>query len=46
MGAVTLSASAMQAVRRMLGGEKLDQASSGLGKREWAELMVALGREE
>ena len=46
MGAVTLSASAMQAVRRMLGGEKLDQASSGLGKREWAELMVALGWEE
>ena len=42
MGAVTLSASAMQVVRRMLGGERIDQASSGLGKREWTELMTAL----
>lgn len=43
MGSVQLSATALRAVRRMIGGEKVDQASSGLSKREWAELADALG---
>lgn len=42
LGAVTLSAQMLEAVRRMLAGEALDQADSGLSKREWAELMTAL----
>ena len=44
MGAVTLSAGMLDVVRRMLGGEAVDQAGSALSKREWAELMVAIGR--
>jgi thymidylate synthase (FAD) len=45
MGAVTLSAGMLAVVRRMLGGEAVEQAGSELSKREWAELMTALGRE-
>jgi thymidylate synthase (FAD) len=44
LGAATLSAQMLVVVRRMLGGEAMEQASSGLNRREWAELMVALGR--
>jgi thymidylate synthase (FAD) len=44
MGAVTLSAGMLDVVRRMLGGETVEQAGSGLSKREWAELMATLGR--
>jgi thymidylate synthase (FAD) len=44
LGAVTLSAQMLTAVRRMLAGEAVDQANSGLNRREWAELMAALGR--
>jgi thymidylate synthase (FAD) len=43
MGSVQLSATALKAVRRMIAGEKIDQPSSGLSKREWAELAGALG---
>jgi thymidylate synthase (FAD) len=43
-GAVTLSAQMLAAVRRMVAGEAVDQAGSGLSKREWVELMAALGR--
>ncbi|MGH7041396.1 MAG: FAD-dependent thymidylate synthase, partial [Acetobacteraceae bacterium] len=43
LGAVTLSAGMRRVVRRMLAGEAVDQASSGLPKREWAELMEAVG---
>jgi thymidylate synthase (FAD) len=32
-------------VRRMLAGEAVDQASSGLNRREWTELLAALGQE-
>jgi thymidylate synthase (FAD) len=46
VGAVTLSAGMLAVVRRMLGGEPVDQAGSGLSKREWVELMAALGRGE
>src|ERR1700757_5499413 len=37
LDAVTLSAVALAAVKRMLAGENVTQASSGLSKREWRE---------
>jgi thymidylate synthase (FAD) len=46
LGAVTLSAQMLAAVRRMVAGEAVTQADSGLNRREWAELMAALGRED
>ena len=45
LGAVTLSAQMLAVVRRMLAGEAVDQANSGLNRREWTELMAALGQE-
>jgi thymidylate synthase (FAD) len=42
--ALSLSAGALDAVRRMLAGEAVDAESCGLSKREWDELMVSLGR--
>jgi thymidylate synthase (FAD) len=44
MGAVTLSASMLAVVKRMLAGEVVAQAGSGLSKREWAEMMASLDR--
>src|SRR5271166_5932809 len=44
LGAVTLSAQMLAVVRRMLVGEAVEQANSGLNRREWAELMVVLER--
>jgi thymidylate synthase (FAD) len=44
MGAATLSAGMLAIVRRMLAGERVEQAGSGLSKREWRELMETLGR--
>ncbi len=44
LGAATLSAQMLAVVRRMLQGEAVEQAGSGLSKREWAELMEVLGR--
>ncbi len=44
LGAVTLSAQMLAVVRRMLAGEAVDQPASGLNRREYAELMAALGR--
>ena len=44
LGAVTLSAQMLAVVQRLLAGEAVDQAKSGLSKREWAELQGALGR--
>ncbi|HZT20234.1 MAG TPA: FAD-dependent thymidylate synthase [Dongiaceae bacterium] len=44
--ALTLSAAALAAVKRLIAGEKVTQASSGLGKREWRELAAALGLPE
>jgi len=44
MGAVTLSAQMMAIVKRMLAGEDVQQPDSGLSKREWRELMEAIGR--
>jgi thymidylate synthase (FAD) len=40
--AVTLSAGALGVVKRLLAGEKVTQATSGLGKREWIELQASL----
>lgn len=45
MGAVTMSSHMLSIVRRMLAGEVVEQAGSGLSKREWRELMETLGRE-
>ncbi len=45
LGAVTMSAQMMGIVRRMLAGEAVTQATSGLSKREWRELMETLGRD-
>ena len=44
LGAVTLSAGMLVVVKRMLAGEAVAQAGSGLSKREWGEMMAALGR--
>jgi thymidylate synthase (FAD) len=44
MGAVTLSAPMLAVVRRLLAGEAVEQAASGLSNREWGELMGWLGR--
>jgi thymidylate synthase (FAD) len=43
LGAVTLSKTAIAAVRRMVAGETIDQATSGLTVREWREVAGALG---
>ena len=44
LGSVHLSARALNVVKRMIDGEKVNMADSGLGAREWRELMAALGR--
>jgi len=43
-GAMTLSAGMMDVVKKMIDGQAVDQANSGISKREWIELMAALGR--
>lgn len=40
--AVTLSRDAWKVIQRMLEGEKVEQLTSGLGNREWSELMEIL----
>jgi thymidylate synthase (FAD) len=44
LGAATLSGPMLTVVRRMLAGEVVGQGDSGLNRREWEELMAALGR--
>ena len=46
LGAVTLSAGMVAALRRMLAGETVGQAGSGLTKREWTEFAASLGLPE
>ena len=46
LGAATLSSQMLAVVRRLLHGEAVEQAGSGLSKREWAELMEVLGRRD
>ena len=43
MNAALISATGLAVIRRMLAGETVDQASSGLSAREWRELMATLG---
>ena len=44
MNAALISATGLAVIRRMLAGEQIDQARSGLSPREWRELMALLGR--
>jgi thymidylate synthase (FAD) len=44
LGAVTFSAQMLSVLKRMLTGETVEQATSGLSKREWAEMMQSLAR--
>ena len=43
LGAVTFSAAMLAVLRRRLAGEAVEQKGSGLSKREWDEMMGALG---
>ena len=42
LGAVTFSAKMLAVLKKQLAGEPTDQPSSGLSKREWAEMQAAL----
>ena len=44
LGGAHLSANGLAVVKRMLAGESVSQAESGMSKREWTELMETLGR--
>ncbi len=44
LGAVTFSAKMMQVLKKLLANEPVEQASSGLSKREWTEMLAALDR--
>jgi thymidylate synthase (FAD) len=44
LGAVTFSAKMMEVLKKLLADEPVEQASSGLSKREWTEFLAALGR--
>jgi thymidylate synthase (FAD) len=44
MNAATISAKGLAVIRRMLAGETVTPAESGLSAREWRELMAVLGR--
>ena len=46
VGGVSLSATAVEVVKKMLEGEPVSQESSEMSKREWRELMATLGRDE
>ena len=45
LGAVQLSSRGIETVRRLIRGEAVDQAQSGMSAREWRELMTLLGRD-
>lgn len=44
MGGATISATALECVRRMLKGEAVTQETSGMSKGEWREFMETLGQ--
>jgi thymidylate synthase (FAD) len=44
LGAVSFSGQMLAVLRRMLAGEVVEQGGSGLSKREWGEMMAALGK--
>jgi len=45
LGGANLSAKGLAVVKRMLAGDSVDRAESGMSAREWRELMATLGRE-
>lgn len=45
LGAVQLSSRGIETVRRLIRGEAVDQAESGMSAREWRELMALLERD-
>src|SRR6202795_3961134 len=45
MNAASISATGLRVIQRLLAGEPVDQAASGLSPREWRELMAMLGRQ-
>ncbi len=45
LGGAAFSAPMLAALRRMLAGEAVTAETSGLGRREWQEMMAALGRD-
>ena len=46
MGAASISAKGLDVVKKKLRGEAVDQASSGLSKREWVAIMEVLELEK
>jgi thymidylate synthase (FAD) len=44
LGGAHFSAGGLAVVKRLIAGESVTQEESGLSKREWTELMAALGR--
>ena len=44
LGGVSLSSAGLEVVKKMLGGEEVNQSNSGLSIREWSELMESLGK--
>ena len=46
LGGTHLSKNGLEAVRRMIGGEKVSLENSGLMKGEWNELKAVLGIKE
>ncbi len=46
MTGTAVSGPGMGVIKRLLAGEKVTQENSGLGKREWSELMATLDRKE
>jgi len=42
LGAMEMSAQALNVVQRLLAGDPVDQPNSGLSRREWKELMAAI----
>ena len=45
LGGAQLSAKGLEVVKRLIAGEAVEQADSGMAPREWRELMATLGRE-
>ena len=45
LGGAQLSAAALAVVKRLIAGERVSQPESGLGKREWGEVMAVLGKD-
>ena len=45
LGGARLSAKGLDVVKRLIAGETVERADSGLAPREWRELMATLGRD-